>query len=75
MRYGLSPARVTQVVKLLHLPHKMQQYVIALPPREQRLYSGRRLREIGRLSNEVARLGALDELRETAQESQFPQQG
>ncbi len=45
-RYGLSRARVTQVMSLLHLPEEIQEYVLALPPREQRLCSGRRLPEI-----------------------------
>lgn len=74
-RYGLSRARVTQVMNLLDLPDEIQEYVMALPPREQRHYSGRRLGEIVGLPNEVAQLAALDELRRTAQESQLPQQG
>ena len=45
-RYGLSRARVTQVMNLLRLPPSAQDYVSALPPQEQRLYSGRRLRNI-----------------------------
>ncbi len=33
-RYGLSRARVTQVMKLLTLPDEIQDYVMALPPRQ-----------------------------------------
>ncbi len=73
-RYGLSRARVTQVMNLLDLPSQVQEYVISLPPREQRLYSGRRLAEIIVLPNEAAQLAALDGLRRTAQETRFPQQ-
>ena len=66
-RCGLSRARVTQVMKLLHLPEEIQEYVMTLPPREQRLYSGRRLREIAVLPSQRAQLAALAELRRTAQ--------
>jgi len=69
-RYGSSRARVTQVMSLLHLPDEIQEYVIALPPWEQRLYLGRRLGEIVGLPNEVAQLAALDDLRRTAEESE-----
>lgn len=72
-RYGLSRARVTQVMSLLHLPDEIQEYVTAIPPQQQRLYSGRRLQEIVALPNEVAQLTALDELRRTAQQTQSPQ--
>ena len=40
---GLSRARVTPVMSLLHLPDETQEHVLAFSPREQRLYSGRRL--------------------------------
>jgi len=65
--YGLSRARITQVMSLLQLPEEIQKYVMALPPWEQRLYSGRRLGEIVDLPNEVVQLAALDELRRTGQ--------
>ena len=61
-RSGLSRARVTQVINLLHLPDEIQEYVIALPPREQRLYSGRRLREIVGIDNEAAQCKAFEDL-------------
>ena len=57
-RYGMSRARVTQVMKLLHLPDEIQAYVISLPPREQRLYSGRRLRNILGIEGDEAQRGA-----------------
>ncbi len=56
-------------MNLLDLPAEIQGYVTALPPRQQRLYSGRRLGEIVGLPNEVAQLAALHELRRTAQGS------
>ena len=68
-RCGLSRARVTQVMSLLHLPDEIQEYVLSLPPREQQLYSGRRLREIVALPDEVAQLAMLHKLRRRAQES------
>ena len=43
---------------------------MAIPPREQRLYSGRRLREIVALPNEVAQLAMLHKLRRRTQGSQ-----
>lgn len=36
-RYGLSRARVTQIMKLLDLPQGVQQYVLALPPQRPQL--------------------------------------
>ena len=61
-RYGLSRARIAQVMSLLHLPDEIQEYVMALPPREQRLYSGRRPREIVALASGQAQLKAFEEL-------------
>ncbi len=61
-RYGLSRARVTQVMSLLHLPDEIQGYIMALPPREQRRYSGRRLREIIGLASGRAQVDAFEEL-------------
>jgi len=40
-RCGLSRARVTQVMNLLDLPDEIQEYVMAIPSREQRRCSGR----------------------------------
>ena len=56
-------------MSLLHLPDEIQEYVIALPPWEQRLYSGRRLREIAVLSSQRTQLAAVAELSGTADES------
>jgi len=61
-RYGLSRARVTQVMKLLHLPDEIQEHVMALPSWEQRLYSGRRMGKIAALANEQTRGDAFEEL-------------
>jgi len=72
-RYGLSRARVAQVMSLLRLPDEIQQYVVRVPPWEQRRYSRRRLRGIAVLPSQPTQLAALVELRRTAQESQCPQ--
>ena len=61
-RYVLSRAWVTQVMSLLHLPDEIRRYVIALPPKEQHHYSGRRLRSIVALANEQAQVNAFEEL-------------
>ena len=61
-RYGLSRARLTQVMSLLRLPDGIQQYVIALPAQGLRLYSGLRLRNIVALANEQAQVDAFEEL-------------
>ena len=61
-RYGLSRARVTQVMSLLHLPDGIQQYVMALPPGEQCLYSGRRLRSILGIEGDEAQWEAFEDL-------------
>jgi len=57
-RSGLSRARVTQVMNLLNLPDEIQEHVVALPPQEQRFYSGRRLRKFLGLGNEQAQVTA-----------------
>ena len=44
--YGPSRGRVSQIMSLLHPPDEIQQSAIALPPQAQRLYFGRRLRQI-----------------------------
>jgi len=69
-RYKISRARVTQVMKLLDLPDEIQDYVVSLPHREQRLYSGRRLQEIAVLPSQQVQLAALANLRRTIEESQ-----
>ena len=63
-RYGLSRARVTQVMSLLRLPMSAQHYVMALPSEEQRVYSGRRLKEIVRLPTEQAQVHAFHRIQE-----------
>ena len=62
LRYGLSRARVTQVMKLLHLPGEIQEYVMALPPEEQRRYSGRRLQEVASIRDGAARAEAFEDV-------------
>ena len=61
-RYRLSGARVTQVMNLLKLPKGVQDYLVALPTEKQRLYSGRRLREIVGIHNEAPQGKAFEEL-------------
>ncbi len=61
-RCGLSRARVTQVMSLLQLPDRIQEYVIALPAREQRIYSGRQLRELVVIQDREAQTKAFGEL-------------
>lgn len=58
----MSRTRVTQVLNLLQLPNEIRQYVTALSPREQRLYSGRRLREVVALPSEPAQINAFEDL-------------
>jgi len=53
---------VTQVMNLLHLPDEIQAYVISLPLREQRRYSGRRLRNILGIEGDETRWEAFEEL-------------
>lgn len=74
-RYKLSRARVTQVMSLLRLPEEIQEYVIALPPREQCLYSGRRLPEIAVLPSQRAQLAALTEQSRAAYRGTYPAAG
>ncbi len=62
-RYKISRARVTQVMELLRLPPEIQDYVMALTPRQKRLYSGRRLRDIVALPAESAQFKGFEELR------------
>ena len=61
-RCGLSRARVTHAMSLLHLTDEIQEYVMALPSREQRLYSGRRLRNILSIEGDEAQWEALEDL-------------
>ncbi len=49
-------------MSLLQLPDEIQGYVMALPPRQQRLYSGRRLREVVAIRDGEAQGKALEEL-------------
>lgn len=62
-RYELSRARVTQVMKLLKLLEPAQEYVMGLPNRERRRFSGRRLRRFVALESRKARLDEFERLR------------
>ena len=59
---GLSRARVTQVMKLLQLPDEIQEYVIAIPAREQRLCPRRRLRKVVAIRDAEAQAKAFEDL-------------
>ena len=61
-RYELSRARVTQIMRLLTLPKKIQSRVVALPTEQQRRYSGRRLRELLPVRDEQAQVEAFEHL-------------
>ena len=61
-RYGLSRARVTQVMNLLRLPMSAQHYAMALPSEEQRVYSGRRLWGVAGIRDGAARVKAFEDL-------------
>ena len=67
LRYGLSRARVTQIMKLLELPESAQEYVMALPDAERRKFPGRRLRGIVALKSGEAQLDQFERLRQEVQ--------
>jgi len=49
-------------MSLLHVPDEIQEYVLALPPGEQRRYSGRRLREVAGICHEATQFTAFEDL-------------
>ena len=49
-------------MSLLRLPDKVQEYIARLSREQQRLYSGRRLRNIVARANEQAQVDAFEEL-------------
>jgi hypothetical protein len=61
--YGVSRARVTQVMKLLTLPVPVKEYLTSLPAERSRGYPERRLREVVGLPSEQAQVRAFNELR------------
>lgn len=61
-RYGISRARVTQIMHLLKLSESVQEYLIALPQDKQTLYSERRLRPLLADRGQGAQIEALREL-------------
>ena len=68
-RCGLSRARVTQVMSLLDLPDEIRECVMALPPREQRRYSGRRLQGVAGIRDEAAQGKAFEDLAKKVSET------
>ena len=59
-RYGISRARVTQVMSLLRLSRPVREQLLALPVHEQARYSERRLRTMLALKTEAARSRAFE---------------
>ncbi len=68
-RYGLSGARIAQVMKLLNLPKAVRDYIVALPGERQRLYSGRSLRDLLPVHDEQAQVGAFEHLAQRVSKS------
>jgi len=66
-RYGISRARVTQIMNLLKLPESVHEYLAALPEDEQTLYSERRLRPMLTDRGQGAQIQALRELVESVE--------
>ncbi len=62
-RYGISRARVTQIMNLLRLPSEILDYIAGLPEQEELRYSERRLRHVVGLPSAEARMRAFRELR------------
>ena len=49
-------------MSLLRLPDEIQEHVIALPPKEQRRYSGRQLEGVAGIRDEAAQAKAFEDL-------------
>ena len=64
-RYGISRARVTQVMSLLRLSRPVQEQLLSLPEEEQARYPERRLRKVAALRTEAAQIRALKGLCQT----------
>ena len=61
-RYGVSRARVTQVMSLLHLSRPVQDRLLGLPEEEQARYPERGLRKVVGLKREAAQAQAFERL-------------
>ena len=62
-RYGISRARVTQIMNLLNLDIVIQKEIINMSNREQRFFAERRLRKIAALSSAKKQLQAFENLK------------
>jgi ParB-like chromosome segregation protein Spo0J len=58
-RYGLSRARVTQILNVLQLPQPVLDFLADLPPDSGSFWTERRLRRVLNLPSEAAQLGAV----------------
>jgi hypothetical protein len=65
-RYGISRARVTQIMNLLRLPEAILDYLLHLNREEQLVYSERRLRRLAGLQEEPHQIQGFDEMRRSA---------
>jgi len=58
-QYGLSRARVTQILNVLQLPQPVLDFLADLPPDSGSFWTERRLRRVLNLPSEAAQLGAV----------------
>ncbi len=68
-QYGLSRARVTQILNLLKLPAQVLDYIEELPREEQLWYSERRLRRIAALESGEEQMKEFECIQSTRQGS------
>jgi len=61
-RFGVSRARITQMMSLLKLPPDIQEEILQLPEEEQRHFTERKLRETIRLGSSEKQRGAFARL-------------
>jgi hypothetical protein len=64
-RYGISRARMTQILSLLRLPRLVREQLLGLPERERARYRERRLTAIVALKAGAAQARAFGQLRQT----------
>jgi hypothetical protein len=62
-RYGMSRARVTQIMNLLKLSPEIREEILNLPDKERRFFTERRLRKIAGLSSPKKQLLAFINLK------------
>ena len=62
-RYGISRARVTQIMNLLNLESRIKEEILNMSQSEQRYFTERKLRKIAGLSSPKKQLQAFDRLK------------